>query len=231
MKPFPSNILMPEVVAQPAPLMELPEGQEVSADNILPIELIRTHTKTDDVPSVTDDQLRLYRKSSIEAAEQYSGLLINKTVRLTEEVSLPQDILYYIGRPKRHSLKYQLADRRVMIRGAAGNYMREFDIGTRTIYIEPRCPSVDFSCRNGPDSYNRTTVTYIAGYASVDAIPGGIVLGCLKFIAWSVSNPGDVLMTVRNTQKSNNATLIGTNNVAWSSGALELWRQYAREEY
>jgi hypothetical protein len=222
---------MPEVVAQPAPLMELPEGHEISADNILSIDLIRTHTKTDDVVGVTDEQLRLYRKSSLEAAEQYSGLLINNTVRLTEEVSLPRDILYYVGRPKKHTLRYQLADRRVMIRGMAGNYMREFDIGTREIYIDPQLPSIDFSCRNGPNGYNKTTITYIAGFAKIDDIPGGIVLGCLKYIAWCVANPGDVLMTVRNTQKSNNATIIGTNNIPWSSGALELWRQYAREEY
>lgn len=47
-------------------------------EELLPLALIRTHTKTDDVPHVTDEQLSLYRSASFEAAEKYTGLVYSR---------------------------------------------------------------------------------------------------------------------------------------------------------
>src|SRR5688572_13974020 len=66
-------------------------GDEVLYDleKLIPISLIREHTKTDDVPAVSDDQLRLYRSASVEAAEQYTGLLLSSSKPITEAVECP----------------------------------------------------------------------------------------------------------------------------------------------
>jgi hypothetical protein len=61
----------PNVVVDP-----LREGDErnINWDEYVSIDLIRRHTKTDDIPAVTDEQLKLYRAAAVEAAEFYSGL-------------------------------------------------------------------------------------------------------------------------------------------------------------
>jgi hypothetical protein len=52
------------------------EGVETKLDwsGRLSIDMIRQHTKTDDIPGVTDDQLLIYRASAVEAAEAYTGM-------------------------------------------------------------------------------------------------------------------------------------------------------------
>ena len=52
----------------------------------LSIDMIRQHTKTDDVPAVTDDQLKLYRDAAIEAAEMYTGLLLSCQKSVVEPI-------------------------------------------------------------------------------------------------------------------------------------------------
>jgi hypothetical protein len=49
----------------------------------------------------------------------------------------------------------------------------------------------------------------------------------LKYIAWAVENPGDVLNTVRDINASETRGTVGTNNGAVASGAVADWRQYA----
>jgi hypothetical protein len=69
-------------------------------------------------------------------------------------------------------------------------------------------------------------IMYFAGYKSPQDVPSGIVLGMLRFIAWSIMRPGDELLTQRNRTSISEGGITGSNNSAWASGALELWVQY-----
>jgi hypothetical protein len=89
----------------------LPWTETIAFDWIarLSIEAIRSHTKTDDIPGVTEQQLILYRAAAIEAAERYTGLLLAGSRTITEPIQGPRH-------PKpgkftyRHDLKYPSAD-------------------------------------------------------------------------------------------------------------------------
>lgn len=225
------QLLLNEVVS-PDLSKSLGEEREFDINSILGMDTIRTHIKADDTPQVTDDQLDLYRRAALEQAEQYSSLFLMKTRHITEKVRMPKNI--QLRKSVRHILKYQPADQTVYVQTRAGSYMMHIEPGERKIYVLVQVnPMGGRCCEPGftGEEDSGTTVQYMAGFSDPSKIPAGIIQGCLKYIAWSVTNPGDVMMTVRNTQKANNMTIIGSNNAAWASGALELWRQYADEEY
>lgn len=208
--------------------------KEFDLEARLPISLIRTHTKTDDVPHVTDEQLRLYRDAAFEAAELYTGLLFRRQRQITEETSTD-----YSARTLRrgyytHRLKYPSADGLVYLYGTRN--------GTRSFNVEPgerlvRIPVTHWAIDADPCCAPRCSgalnhgqrLMYRAGYSCTDDIPQGIIVGVLKFIAWLITNPGDEIMTVRNRLAGDSAGIIGTNNGAWASGAIEQWRMYVSE--
>ena len=66
----------------------LQEGETAAFDwsTRLSLDVIRSHTKTDDIPGVTDEQLALYRAAAIEAAERYTGLLLAGQRTITEPI-------------------------------------------------------------------------------------------------------------------------------------------------
>jgi hypothetical protein len=66
----------------------------------LSIEAIRDHTKTDDIPGVTDQQLKPNRAAAIEAAEKCTGLLLSGQRTITEPIEGP-------AHPKRGKLTYR----------------------------------------------------------------------------------------------------------------------------
>ena len=70
---------------------------------------------------------------------------------------------------------------------------------------------------------------YRAGFKDPTAVPAGVVLGILQYIAWVVEHPGDELLTQRNTLQAKSTGVQSSNNVAQISGALETWRQYDPE--
>lgn len=70
---------------------------------------------------------------------------------------------------------------------------------------------------------------YRSGFACADQVPAGVLLGILQYIAWIVEHPGDEVLSVRNTLSTRGDAIVGTNNVALVSGALETWRQYDPE--
>lgn len=225
--------LQPEV-KRPSTLPVL-ETVNVDLETLCPLSLIRSHTKTDDVPNVTDEQLLLYRKSAFEAAELYTGLLFTAQKGVTEQVSRKP------GRRWRDSytyrLRYQSVDGRVYLYGDAlgvGTRMIEIEPGTREVQIPVLGGALDMSaccnpCNSGRAVNNGGRVLYMAGYRCPSDIPAGIIVGVLKFIAWSVQNPGDELMSVRNRQTAESTGITGTNNVAWASGAIEQWRMYVND--
>ena len=225
------------------PPRQASEGPPIDPDNRtafdwsarLSLDTIRSHTKTDDIPGVTDDQLQLYRSAAVEAAEKYTGLMLSGQKTYIEQVQPPR-------RPKyghmtyRHELKYPVADGNVYLYGSknpADN--RQFMIapGSKTIHVPIIWNYLDMSnccdpCARHMMPNDGMLAAYKAGYKSTDDVPSGVVLGCLQFIAWAVEHPGDELVTQRN--RKDNSTKVGgvsgSNNIAMVSGALETWRQY-----
>ncbi|MDQ6433759.1 hypothetical protein RB623_06800 [Mesorhizobium sp. LHD-90] len=205
-------------------------------DELLTIELIRDHTKTDDVPSVSDEQLKLYRAASVEAAEQYTGIMLRGYKPITEQID------FRIGHKSMRSgyvvynLHHPSTDGIVYLYGALTTTLR-IRPRSRKIHIPTMAIMLDVSsacCRGPCDEFNERgghvqfdlMALYRTGFAKWDDLPKGIILGMLKFIAWCVTHPGDELISVRNKEGISAGLIMGTNNVAFASGALELWRQY-----
>lgn len=212
----------------------LQEGAETSLDwdSWVSIDMIRQHTKTDDIPAVTDDQLKLYRKAAVEAAEQYTGLLLAKQRMVTEPIQGPRTV-----RPGRttykHRLQWPVADGKIYIYGGtAPDTNRAFLVppNTRTIQVPIRTGILDLSnCCDPCSQWNLNgglMAMYKAGFSCVEKIPALVVLGVLQYIAWIIEHPGDEFLTARNRlDTSGKAGLYGSNNIALVSGALETWRQ------
>lgn len=222
--------------AQP-PYLGSDESCDLAA--LLPIDLIRVHTKTDDVPTVTDEQLQLYRQTAIEAAEQYTGALLATVKSVTESVSRPWTRRLVERMSFTHRTKYPINDDFVYLFGDGGNRKIPVQKGSHDVRIPILIMSPDLSnsCCGGPcDSQDPMNsgmqIMYRAGFdfsasPSNGGIPAGILLGMLKYIAWNITHPGDEIYTARNRISNNQAGLmLGTNSIAWASGALELWRQY-----
>lgn len=208
-------------------------GAEVALDwdVALPLDLIRQHTKTDDIPQVTDEQLKLYRRAAVEAAEKYTGLLLSKQITVTEPIAGPR-------RPRpgkmtyKHTLMYPVADGIVYVYGGwTADENRAFRVpkNTRTIHIPIRTGFLDLSNCCDPCSQHSINgelmAFYKAGFGCAEEVPATVILGCLQFLAWTVEHPGDELLTQRNSLGQRETGAFGSNNIALVSGALETWRQ------
>jgi hypothetical protein len=203
----------------------------------LSIDLIRQHTKTDDVAGVSDEMLGLYRWAAVEAAEMYTGALLTFQKTVTEPIQGP-------NRPKpgkltyRHKLQYPVADGLVHLYGSqnvAGNHAIRVPPNTRTIKVPIWTGFIDLSNCCDPCSSHHLNAdmmaAYKAGYRCPADVPVGIVLGMLQYVAWILEHPGDILLTVRNKEDNSTKGLMGSNNIALASGALETWRQYDPEAF
>lgn len=232
--------LMQDITASNTKQFEFPPhvaSKPFDLESICTLALIRQHTKTDDVPSVTNDQLELYRQAAFEAAEQYTGMLFSEQRRVEEVVSKRSGRRPYIT----HRLKYPTADGYVYAYGS-NNGIPDQTIrvtpGDRKITLSWVPNSLDLSsCCAGPcDNQSgpmppSINLLYVAGISQNVKVPAGIIAGVLRYIAFSVMNAGDEILTVRNRQAKGDVGIIGSNNVALSSGALELWRQYDNEGF
>ena len=202
-------------------------------DVLCPIELVRTHTKTDDVPFVTDDQLRMYRKVAFEQAQEYSAILCGPVQQIVEHVryKMPRATFRHPYQFVTHETQFPVHAPYVYVWGGVSRQNKPIKVreGQRRIKVESYAPDMFFSdccdaCAPGSDT--EQPIMYYAGYKCEADIPSGICLGMLKFIAWSVMRPGDELLTQRNRTSIAEAGVTGTNNAAWASGALELWVAY-----
>lgn len=234
-----SQTLMPQVKAAGEQRSQPSVGDEkfFELDDLMPISLIREHTKTDDVPSVSDEQLAMYRQAALEAAEQYTGLLLSGVKPITELVECPMSRNTLKNMFFRHKARYPVNDGLVYLWGAGGARTIQVKPGSREVKIPILMMSPDLSsscCRPACSPVNELNtgmqIMYRAGFdlgAKKGGIPAGIILGMLKYVAWNITHPGDELYTARNRISNNQGGLmLGTNNIAWASGALELWRQY-----
>jgi hypothetical protein len=202
-----------------------------AAEEIISIEFLRIHTKTEDVPTVTDEQIALYRDYAIESAQQYTGLLLNEQRTVVEDVRLPRNYSHDTRRTFKHHTAHPVANPNVYIYGPGiqGNTAIAIaEVGSRVV----RMPNVFFAydytpcclpCGSERSGFN---IMYRAGYDCVARIPAGIKLGIAKLVAWSITNPGDVMRTVNDLESIRSNSLQGTNNAVYASGALDLWRQY-----
>jgi hypothetical protein len=213
----------------------LTEGDETVHDfgQTLSLDLIRQHTKTDDVPGVTDEILRLYRAAAVEAAEAYTGMLLACQRSVSEPVQGPAAL-----RPGRSTyrfrLRYPVADGLVYLYGSrhqTGNFKFQVPIGTRTIQVPVIINTIDLSncCNPCAPAYHLNgdlMAMYKAGFASPERMPASIIVGMLQFLAWLIEHPGDEFLTARNRldSRSSGGGVYGTNNIAFASGAIETWR-------
>lgn len=201
-------------------------------EEILSIETIRVHTKTDDTPMVTDEQLELYRRTAFEQAELYTGRVVTGLAMIDETDRVGYDVLER-RRPKiRIQLKFLPVDDYITftMHGSSPQRVR-IPYNKRKVDIELNVHEMNpFGCCACSGSGDRSglefNTVYRTGYKAIEDIPSTILYGCLKFIMWAVSNPGDELLTVRNRLGTTETGLIGTNNGAWASGAIEHWMGY-----
>jgi len=215
----------------------LPVGKLIPLDwnEALSINLIRQHTKTDDVAGVSDEMLEVYRRAAVEAAELYTGALLTNQRVVTEAIQGP-------SRPRfgkltyKHRLQYPVADGLVHLYGSQNvnaNHAIRVPPNTRTIQVPIWTGWLDLSNCCDPCSSHHLNAdmmaAYKAGFKCPADVPTGVILGMLQFVAWVLEHPGDILLTVRNKEDNSTKGLMGSNNIALASGAIETWRQYDPE--
>lgn len=209
----------------------VPESKAIDLDSVCSIDRIRIHCKADDIPSVTDDQIVLYRDAAFEAAEQYSGLMLRAQKRLEESIRLPSNYSHDLRKRIKHTLQFATSDSLIYIYGPGVQHEMNVGVGVKRLILPNIFQSSDWQqccARGAQQGLSLYKVMYLAGYRDASEIPSGIIVGVLKWIAWSIQNPGDSLLTVDDVKRTGTNGMTGTNNVAWGSGALELWRQYNR---
>jgi hypothetical protein len=231
---------------QPDPIKEGEERAGINWDEYLSIKLIREHTKTDNVPAVTDEQLKLYRAAAVEAAEFYTGMLLSKQKMISEIVETHMNTQSYgmlysdMMRPFKEyitiRLQYPSSDGIIYIYGNGQNpEMTRVTPNTRKVKIHSRYhflhPDLSNCCDPCSKHSQGLHIMYRAGFSCTDQIPAGVLLGMLQFVTWVVEHPGDEVLSMRNTLSARGGALIGTNNIAMISGALESWRQFDPEAF
>lgn len=227
---------------QPLDTPPIPAGTTAKFDwdARLGIEFIRNHAKIDDIPSVTDDQIRLYRSAAMESCEQYTGQLLSGTRTVEEAIEGPRRLKPY-ATYYTFNLKYPVADGYVYMYGGShvnDNVTFRVPLGARKVKVPIRKDSIDLSnccdpCASKGAVNGGMLATYKAGYRSVEDVPATLVLGMLQFITWCINHPGDELLTQRNRveTRAGLAGLQGSNNIAMISGALETWRVWDNEAF
>lgn len=193
---------------------------------LLPLGLIRAHIKANDIVTITDDQLSLYRESAFEAAGQFTGLWLRGKRWVTETVKTGKRMKPVIA----HKLKYPPLEGRIHVFG---------DIigGSRIIHVTPGACSVDIPTGNDWLKFNdccdpcstpdQDRIAYWTGLDCVGDFPAGIRMGMLKYIAFNVANPGDIGVTTLNSRPVADFRVI-SNDPVTASGALSEWHRYRR---
>lgn len=215
-----------------------PKAQEAAPydlDKFLSLDLIRSHTKTDDVPAVSDVMLELYRNAALEAAEEYTGLLLKARRVVVESVRPPGVTGHKTYRKMEfvHSTEHVISDPLVWYYGHRSQPPIQIHADTNTTrLVLPRVHS-DFGlgCCNpcGGEAFSR--VQYVAGLTCLTEAPAVIKLGALKYIAHVIENPGDLVRTSNagGGSSSGSASVGEASNPAWASGAIEIWRLVRRD--
>jgi hypothetical protein len=181
----------------------------------------------------------MYRDAALEAAEQFTGMLLSGVKPMTELVECPLSAKVMKAMSFTHKTQYPVNDEIAYLYGQGMNQAIRVKKGSREVKIPVMIIQPDLSsscCRSPCSPVNECNagmqLMYRAGFdltltGKRGGIPAGVILGMLKYVAWNITHPGDEIYTARNRISNNQAgLLLGTNNIAWASGALELWRQY-----
>lgn len=202
-------------------------------EKVLSLADIRAHTKTDDVPAVTDMQLRLYRKAAFEAAQEYTGLLFMGQRIITEDVYPPQVTQPWEGRVAyfTHRLQYAIAQNFLWYYGLKSLRPQRVPMlaGATEVKLQRQMDSFGLGCCN-PSGESHAKILYVAGYGCEEDLPATLLLGVLKYVAHVVENPGD-LVVAQNIGGAR-ADSVGAGqaaNPAWASGAIEMWRTLKKD--
>ncbi len=233
--------------------IEQPTLEDEDIEHILPLDLIKVHCKVDDLPGITDTQLDLYRRAALEAAELYTGKKWIRRERIEQALESPRfrGIAQAAIARLIVELDYMPVNGVVNVYGTGNQplywldgmvlpFMRH-DYFT-TIKLPPGVQSFEMqndhmfysagingqcSAVENERSFQQQglKIVYVAGPPSPEKIPSGLKLGALKYIAWSIENPGDqfVPMVLRQVGVTN-----VTNDPAFSSGAIDEWRRLRR---
>lgn len=203
--------------------------EEWSIEALLPIEQVREHVGIDDVETVSDELLNLYRQASFEAAEMYTGLSLRK-----QNVSY-QSLKGATSRDFRKgyqvvTLKKPALDGLVHVYGGGTTQLlHTVDDRQEKVRVPMICGNITMSCGNcnSGQSFNAgVQLMYKTGFRCAKDIPVSIKLGMLKYIAWTVKNPGDEIQTMKQSSSIQVSGITGTNEVAFASGAYEIWKQF-----
>ena len=202
-------------------------AQTAYEESLVPIQVIRAHIRDDDTYRYSDEQLTLYRGAAIEACETYTGVKFGQsTYQVSENVTVRQG--YGFGaRPTMMRLKSPCVDGILSINSGGSLQTLVGAPGAREFNLSIINETLNFgncggACGGSPTS--QITVTYKTGNGFRGDVPRTIILGLLKFIAWSAENPGDDVVTIQGYQIARGQTLQGTNSAVIASGASELWR-------
>jgi hypothetical protein len=216
----------------------------MTPDEQIPLSLIRRHCKIDDYAGVSDFDLELYRSAAFEAFSDYTGLHIGGKKTVDHAIKVP-----------RWDSIVQAARARIMVQlehpSSDGVVVLHWRGKTRTLMLAPNAtefeypwdfprpwlnlsalyaaglPDVANACASGGNAQQMPQVSYTTG--SDKPLGPGCIIGCLKYIAWTYSHPGDELATVGDRYaRAAGGNLQGSNNTIVASGAYAEWFRYKR---
>jgi hypothetical protein len=197
-------------------------------ESVLSIDTIRQHTKTDDDISVTDDMIRLYRSAAFETSELFTGIPVTPVRSISEPVKVinaRRVPIVRLSRPVSGGLVSFYGGGMggtINVRAAPGQNEIPFPgCGPEKVYLIGSCDDC-----SGPGPL---MATYESGARDLKNVSPLIVMGVLKYLAWTIKNPGDEILTSRNRSSSGESGINGTNDAAVISGAIDEWKRLARK--
>lgn len=199
-----------------------------AAEALLPLDLIRQHTKTDDIPAVTDALLSLYRQAALEAAEAYTGLLLSGKKAITEAVRPPLGVLGVQRRYFTHRTSYAFASPLAWYYGFDSAAPVKVDAVVASNEVRLPILALDFGmgcCNPCGGQKAGAKLLYSAGFSCAAAVPAAFRIGALKYIAHLIENPGDNVIAASGAGgSSDKLSSQVAANPAVASGAIEIWR-------
>lgn len=220
--------MLKEITATPNDRLAAMRGVSFDYEKLLSMELVREHTKTDDVMSVSDAQLSLYRKAALQAAEKYTGLLFTGQRVIQEVVNYPGSFWEGNNYFFEHRARYAFAQPFAFLYGDRARAIEQITVtvGSNIARLTNHPGDFGQGCCNPCNARSNPMLQYVAGYACEDDIPAAIALGALKYIAHVIENAGDLVIatTPSGVPNSRGVGVMEAANPALASGALDIWR-------
>jgi len=220
--------MLKEIASLPVDKLREMTGVSFDLEQILSIELIREHTKTDDIISVSDAQLQLYRRAAIQAAEKYTGMFFTGQRVMQELVTYPGSFWNSANYYFEHTTKYSFAQPFAYLYGDTSRGIEQVPVavGSRTVRLTNHPGDFGAGCCNPCKQPSQPMLQYTAGFSCENDIPAAIALGALKYITHVIENLGDVVIAVTPSGSPNNrgVSITEAANPALASGAIDIWR-------